>query len=149
MTVVRQTPTAVYLASDFARYPYVDEVARRLEALTHDVVVVSSWHASPSDEEVAAAGTTTAHLPPSAQDIALRADEAIRRCDTFVVFTTGEYARGGRHFETGLAYGLRKRIIVVGPEEHAFHSLPNVDVVTPGVSPEETASLLASMVQSS
>lgn len=148
MTVERRPPTAVYFASDFARYPYVDKVARRLQAATPDVQVVSSWHASPSDEELAAAGTTTTHLPPAAQEIALRADQDIRRCDIFVVFTTGHYARGGRHFETGLAYGLRKRIIVVGPEEHAFHSLPSVDVVTPGISPDATASLLASLMQS-
>jgi hypothetical protein len=146
MTVEHRPPTAVYLASDFARYPYVDEVARRLQAATRNVVVVSSWHSSPSDEEVAAAGTTTAYLPPAAQEVALRADEDIRGCDTFVVFTTGEFARGGRHFETGLAYGLRKRIIVVGPEEHAFHFLPNFHVVTPGISPGETVSLLASLL---
>ncbi len=134
---------AVYLASDFGRYPYVELVARSLEAKTDAIVVVSRWHATPSDEEVAAEGTTKALVPPAALEIALLALEDIGRCDTFVVFTTGEFARGGRHFETGLAYGLGKHILVVGPEEHAFHSLPNVGIITPGSSPEETASALA------
>lgn len=85
--------------------------------------------------------------PPDAEDIALRAIEDICRCDMFVLFTTGEFARGGRHFETGLAYGLGKRIIVVRPVEHVFHSLPNVLTVTPGASPRQTAVLLASRLE--
>ncbi len=135
----------MYLASDFGRHPYVNEVALALQARGHEVV--SGWHATPSDEDVDAAGRTKAYLPPGAPEMALRAIEDIRRCDTFVVFTSGEFARGGRHFETGLAYGLRKRIFVVGPKEHAFHSLPNVEVVTPAASAEETAALLASRIQ--
>lgn len=136
----------VYLASDFARHAYVEEVARALALGRRDIVVVSRWHGTPGEEDVAGEGTTKAHIPPGARDIALRAIEDIRRCDMFVLFTSGEFARGGRHFETGLAYGLRKPIIVVGPVEHAFHSLPNVLTVAPGASPRQTAVLLASRI---
>lgn len=37
-------------------------------------------------------------------------------------------SRGGRHFESGFAYGLGKPLFVVGPREHNFYSLPSVSV---------------------
>jgi hypothetical protein len=46
------------------------------------------------------------------------------------VLTTGELARGGRHFETGYAYRAGIPVILVGPVEHAFHHLDGVNVST-------------------
>lgn len=55
---------AVYLASDFGRHVYVEEVARALALNRRDIVVVSRWHGTPGDEEVAGEGTTKAYIPP-------------------------------------------------------------------------------------
>jgi hypothetical protein len=36
-------------------------------------------------------------------------------------------SRGGRHVEFGYALGIRKRVILVGPRQHVFHCLPEVE----------------------
>ena len=38
-----------------------------------------------------------------------------------------EKGRGGRHVEFGYALGLDLRLIIVGPRENVFHSLPSVE----------------------
>jgi nucleoside 2-deoxyribosyltransferase len=56
----------------------------------------------------------------------------IDRADVVVVFTIDPLGppkpRGGRHWETGYAYGKGKEIVVVGPPENLFHFLPEVKV---------------------
>jgi hypothetical protein len=50
--------------------------------------------------------------------------------DTLVHFTEvprQTNSRGGRHVEMGIALGARKNIIVVGPREHVFTWLPEVE----------------------
>lgn len=47
-----------------------------------------------------------------------------------VVLTTGMPARGGRHFETGIAHAMGKRIILVGDREHAFHHLAGIEITS-------------------
>ena len=48
--------------------------------------------------------------------------------DTVISFTSpGEYGKGGRHVEFGLALGLGKRLVLVGPRENVFHTLPQVE----------------------
>lgn len=65
-------------------------------------------------------------LAPALDDI-----EDIKACDAFVLFTVdGETPtkRGGRHWESGFAYGIGKPIIVCGPRENIFHFLPDITV---------------------
>ncbi len=37
-------------------------------------------------------------------------------------------SRGGRHVEFGMALGLRKHCVVIGPRENVFHCLPQVAI---------------------
>jgi hypothetical protein len=50
--------------------------------------------------------------------------------DTLIAFTeqphTGN-SRGGRHVELGIALGVGKRIVIVGPRENVFCWLPEVE----------------------
>lgn len=53
--------------------------------------------------------------------------EDLAAADTVVSFTSpGGGGKGGRHVEFGLALGLDKRLIIVGPRENVFHTLPRV-----------------------
>ncbi len=56
----------------------------------------------------------------------------IEIADTLIAFSetprSGVSTRGGRHIETGIAIALRKRVIVVGPRENVFCSLPEITV---------------------
>jgi nucleoside 2-deoxyribosyltransferase len=47
--------------------------------------------------------------------------------ENFPEFSIDALARGGRHFEAGLAYALGKKVIVCGPfKENVFHSLKDI-----------------------
>ena len=52
----------------------------------------------------------------------------LKAADVVVSFTSKDGGgKGGRHVEYGLALGLGKRLVIVGPRENVFHTLPNVD----------------------
>lgn len=57
--------------------------------------------------------------------------EDIKAADAVVLFTVDPKTptmRGGRHFESGYAYGSGKPLVICGPEENIFHMLPDVKV---------------------
>ena len=54
--------------------------------------------------------------------------EDIEDADVVVSFTSPDGGgKGGRHVEFGLALGLGKHLVVVGPRENVFHTLPDVE----------------------
>ena len=54
--------------------------------------------------------------------------EDLVAADTVISFSSGDGkdGKGGRHVEFGMAIVLGKRVILVGPREHVFHTLPQV-----------------------
>lgn len=50
----------------------------------------------------------------------------INECDTVVVFSDKPSTTGGRDVELGYAYGIRKKIVVIGPIRNVFMALPNI-----------------------
>jgi hypothetical protein len=114
---------SVYLAARFARQPELKKYSEELEKL--GIRVTSRWlqEESPlhgnlgdvSDEE---------NLAHALQDV-----EDIKNSDALVLFTedpTQGFVRGGRHFESGLAYGLGKKVVTVGVPENIFHFLEEI-----------------------
>lgn len=69
-------------------------------------------------------GTSMEAAPFAADDV-----EDVADSDTIVFFSeppdTGN--RGGRHVEFGMAIALGKRLVVIGPRENVFHTLPQVE----------------------
>lgn len=62
-----------------------------------------------------------------AQPFALEDVTDIRRADGILCFSdSNKSVRGGRHVELGIAVALEKSIVLVGPKENVFHTLPNV-----------------------
>lgn len=53
----------------------------------------------------------------------------IERSDVVVVFTSAPSTSGGLHLETGLALGMGKRVILVGPKLNVFHYMNRVEQV--------------------
>lgn len=47
--------------------------------------------------------------------------------DVLIAFTSREAKRGGMHVEWGYAIAAGKTLAVVGPREHIFHCLPDVE----------------------
>ncbi len=118
----------IYLAARYSRHPQMRRCRDALTALGH--VVTSRW-----------IDCHNGALPDSLDHAALNGDPAagtafgqadvadLARADTVISFTTAEGGgKGGRHVEFGLALGLGKHLVIVGPRENVFHTLPGIEV---------------------
>ena len=52
--------------------------------------------------------------------------EDIEAAEAIISFTTAGGGKGGRHIEFGYGLALLKRMILIGPRENIFHTLPCV-----------------------
>jgi hypothetical protein len=117
----------IYLAARYSRHPEMQSVRDVLEVFGHKVT--SRWvdaHGGkyPSSFTPEILNSDPVHCAVLGQhDI-----EDVQAADVVISFTEGSGGKGGRHVEFGLALGLGKRVIVVGPREHIFHTLPQVEV---------------------
>ena len=117
----RNPQMKVYLASQYSRRPELREYAKELESM--GIKVTSRWLFEEQDEED----------ETKFAEYAFYDEGDIMECNYFVHFTGPPYfgtleqvARGGRHFETGFAHALRKKICIVGSRENSpFYYNPN------------------------
>jgi hypothetical protein len=104
-----------YFAARFSQRFTLRQFRQQLEALGH--IVTSRWlDASGEDPEA----------------LALCAGEDlvdIVTADAVVNFTEPPRcnSRGARHCEFGIGLALNKKLVIIGPREHAFHFLPEVE----------------------
>jgi hypothetical protein len=113
----------LYLASAYERGPEMRVCRDVLIMLGHEVT--SRW----IDQEQGLEGAGAPELadgPGAYERFALKDIADLRAAETVVSFT-GAGVRGGRHVELGLAIAYGKRLVVVGPREHVFHSLAAVE----------------------
>lgn len=141
----------VYLAARYSRREELLGVRDVIEALGG--IVTSRWldgdhqiddQGTPIGEDGAAlvegeelrSGETFSEHDRSARAAELRAKfaaddlEDVLAADTLIAFTEpprSTASRGGRHVELGIALASGKRILVVGPRENVFCSLPQVE----------------------
>jgi hypothetical protein len=117
----------IYLAARYSRNDEMRGVRDVLEALGHEVT--SRWidqHGGDLSESVA---TSQLNSEPEAVVKYAHADiEDLTAADVVISFTSADGGgKGGRHIEFGLALGLGRRLIIVGPRENIFHTLPQVE----------------------
>jgi hypothetical protein len=119
--------TKFYLAARYSRYDEMCGVRDVLEGLGHEVT--SRWVDRHN-------GTLPQSIPPnrlngdpgSCAPFALNDLSDMVVADAVVSFTSRDGGgKGGRHVEFGWALAAGKRVIVVGPREHVFHTLPQVE----------------------
>ena len=120
----------LYLASRFSRMDELNGYADQLRAngFTIDARWLTGEHGVVGDRVEAA----RYDIPMEARTFANDDVEDIQKSNGLVFFSQPPCEpapRGGRHFEMGLAYGLQKNILVVGPRENIFHTLVGVDHV--------------------
>jgi nucleoside 2-deoxyribosyltransferase len=103
----------IYLAAPFECKSRIIKLASFLE--DKGIIVNASWLNSP----------VAVNINPATQMADILVDCAeIRICDLFVLYNPEEYRKsgtGGRHVETGYAYALGKRILIVGERTNLFH----------------------------
>jgi hypothetical protein len=111
----------MYLASAFRRRDEIRVYKNRLEDAGH--VITSRWLGDTHHEISGELGSE----PENEARWALEDIEDVHRADVLVSFTSPEYGRGGRHVEYGLGIAFQKSLIIVGPKEHVFHMVPDVE----------------------
>ena len=117
----------IYLAARYSRNAEMRGVRDVLEALGHKVT--SRWidqHGGNLLESIVAEKLNAD--PEACAHYALVDVDDLAKADTVISFTSaGGGGKGGRHVEFGLAVGLGKRLVIVGPREHVFHTLPGIE----------------------
>jgi hypothetical protein len=118
----------VYLAARYSRNDEMRGVRDVLQALGYEIT--SRWIEDLGGKY--GQGSFTAEQlngdPEYCERVARRDLEDIENADTVISFTSAENGgKGGRHVEYGLALGLGKRLVIVGPRENVFHTLPAVE----------------------
>jgi hypothetical protein len=113
----------VYLAAAWTEQERMQGYRRILERLGFSIT--SRW-IDHTDKQVMHAAEI-AHDPDAALLGATEDVEDIADADGVIFFHDVPSTSGGRHVEFGLALGAGKSIIIVGPRENVFHSLPGVE----------------------
>jgi hypothetical protein len=109
----------LYLASRWSRRAEMQSHAAELEALGL-ARVEAAWLREPHDWD--------GESEPAARSLALDDYRDLSAADAVIAFTEapGGCRRGGRHVELGLALGLGRRVIIVGPIENVFCAMPGI-----------------------
>ncbi len=117
----------IYLAAQYERHDEMRGVRDVLQALGHQVT--SRWiDQHGGDALEAATADQLDKEPEKCAKFALADIEDLEAADTVMSFTRpGGGGRGGRHVEFGYAIRGGKRLVLVGPREHVFHTLPQVE----------------------
>jgi hypothetical protein len=119
--------TSIYLAARYSRNDEMRGVRDVLQALGH--TITSRWidqHGGNLLESFVAAKLND---DPDGCAKYARVDlEDLEAADTVISFTSSDGGgKGGRHIEFGLALGLAKHLVIVGPRENVFHTLPAIE----------------------
>lgn len=119
--------TAFYLAARFSRYDEMQGVRDVLRGLGH--TVTSRWIDQHGGDQLESAAQAVLNSDPaSVAHFGLHDLEDIDAADVVVSFTsTDGGGKGGRHVEFGYALGAGKPVVIVGPRENIFHTLPQVE----------------------
>lgn len=109
----------LYIAAPWVRQSETRDRAEQLKSL--GIEVTSRWLTEDPEAE---------QTPTYQQERALIDLEDIRAADYFVLLAEHDSRTGGKHFETGYAYAIGKRVLVVGRHENVFHHLPEIVYVS-------------------
>ena len=122
----------VYLAASYHRK---NEIAGYIEEIEKSGITVDAPWLLPDEERVGGTFNTMVDdakdtVPVDEGRVFAEADwNAIARSDVLVAFAETPYSgvsRGGRHVELGLALAWGKKVIIVGPRENVFMTLPQI-----------------------
>lgn len=128
--MVVSNPRKVYLAARYSRHDEMQGVRDVLSA-AFGIEVTSRWIDCHTDVVGDFTSSFTpeflAEHPEKCAPLGQHDIDDLLAADTCISFTSGGGGKGGRHVEFGVALALGLRLIVVGPREHIFHTLPQVE----------------------
>lgn len=122
-------PIKVYLAARYSRNAEMREVRDILASFGMEVT--SRWIDLHPDivgnHEESKGEDALNRAPKECAPLAMHDLDDLARSNWVINFTGQGGRRGGRHVEFGYALATGKRLFVVGPREHVFHTLPAVE----------------------
>lgn len=115
----------IYIAARFSKRPEANALAHTLKSFGH--TITSRW-VKPDSDHVAPTGLSQQAADAERQRFAVEDLEDVIACDCCISLMEEprNNSRGGRHVEFGIAVGLKKTLVVIGPRETVFHHLPQV-----------------------
>lgn len=127
-------PKDIYLSAPYNQREEMIAYAQELQLAGHNIT--SKWihgdhhlvpwkHRKNWTNDV---GTDDA-VDPNAQPIALEDYENLKKANTIIFFSrkpSNPAPRGSRHVEFGIALEVRMDILVIGPRENLFHTMPGI-----------------------
>lgn len=124
MIMERKKGPRIYLAARYSRRAELQGYAGQIDELGLGYVK-AAWLSEDHDWD---GSQSTVPEVEAAQRFALDDLADLIAADLIVVFTeqpgSGGRNRGGRHVEYGAALALKKWVVIVGPAENVFHTLP-------------------------
>lgn len=116
----------IYIAARYSRKHEAQHFAR-MAGVVPGIGVTSRWHMQDDAEE---GEPNIIRDPAKGRVYAQRDLDDIQAADMLVLFSeTMSAPRGSRHVEFGYALALGKFLMVIGPRENIFHTLPQILVV--------------------
>ena len=119
--------TNVYLAARYSRHAEMRGVRDVLAPLGYKVT--SRWIDQHGGDLLESIVAEKLNADPGACDHYAFADvDDLMAADIVISFTSADGGgKGGRHVEFGMAVALGKRLVIVGPRENVFHTLPEIE----------------------
>lgn len=116
----------IYLAARFSQHSEMQGVRDVLEVLGHKIT--SRWIDLHGGDQLESATSDQLNVDPEACSVfGIHDIEDMDAAETMISFTTTGGGKGGRHVEFGYGLATGKRMVLVGPREHIFHTLPQVE----------------------
>ena len=120
----------IYLAARYSRLEELQGYADDLRAIGHRVEARWLLGDHQIHEGVDLVEADSISVPLEGRPFALDDYVDVFKADMLIAFSeeprAGGASRGGRHVEFGLALAWLKQVMVVGPRENVFHTLPSV-----------------------
>lgn len=119
--------TIYYLAARFSQHSEMQGVRDVLRGLGHEVT--SRWIDLHGGDQLESATSDKLNSDPEAcSTFGLHDIEDMEAAEAIISFTYPDGGgKGGRHVEFGYGLALLKQMILIGPREHIFHTLPCVE----------------------
>lgn len=115
----------IYFAGSWYRKNELREIRNKVISYDPTLISVSTWLDDPDGPHDRESTRTFAIK----QADAMRDSRDVAECDLFILFTSDNpkfQVGGGKFWEFGRAYTLKKGCIVVGPQEQIFENMPFV-----------------------
>lgn len=117
----------VYLASRYGRRLEMVDAAKVLTEQGH--TITSTWIGGTHEYPTGYSGHDGEFKDSDRAVWAAEDVEDVLRADWVISFSEEPRtaSRGGRHVEFGIGLAAEKRMVLIGPSEHVFHCLPQVE----------------------